>query len=315
MNVRAEPGPRRPHLPFRSLALLFATGSLLGLSTIFAKLAPSNGLAPSAFLVWSVTGAAAILTVARLLTRQAIPSNGRSLEYYVVAAIVSLAGPNLILFTAVEHVGASFVALAIAFPPLLTYVAAVLFVMERFDAGRALGVLVALCGAIVIAWLKFAGSADNTNWILATLVAPVLLASGNIYRSLRWPRGAKPEDLAPGMLIAASIMLMFVVFFVPSLRIVVSLTSVAVGLIGLQSVAFAIQYRLFFMLQQQGGPVLVSLLGSVAAIVAVPIAIGLLGEGVPKGFWLGTGLIALGVLLVVGRAANQSAKDSASQSA
>jgi drug/metabolite transporter (DMT)-like permease len=65
-----------------------------------------------------------------------------------------------------------------------------------------------------------------------------------------------------------------------------------------QAFVFAGQFLLLFLLQKTGGPVLLSLLGSVGAVVGVPVAIFLQGESPPEGLLLGASLIALGVVLV-----------------
>ena len=70
------------------------------------------------------------------------------------------------------------------------------------------------------------------------------------------------------------------------------------GLIAVQSCVFSGQFLLLFLLQKTGGPVLLSLLGSVGAIVGVPVAIFLQGEQPPEGLFLGASLIAIGVALV-----------------
>ncbi|MDX2209031.1 MAG: DMT family transporter [Sphingopyxis sp.] len=277
---------------------MIATGALLGLATILAKIAPRAGLSPLAFLAWSVAGAALLLIVPRLLGGERLPVSRRVLEYYAIAALVSLAVPNFIFFAAIPHIGASFVALAIAFPPLLTYAGAVLLGIERFDIGRAVGVGLALAGAALIAFLKLRLVAADMFWVIAVLLGPVLLAIGNLYRTLRWPAGAKPAELAPGMLAAAALVLI-AGGLMPGQTLAVPVARPdAALLIAAQSAALALQYRLFFILQQRGGPVMLSLLGTVAAILAVPVAIIVLGEAPPAGLVPGAALIATGIALV-----------------
>ena len=70
------------------------------------------------------------------------------------------------------------------------------------------------------------------------------------------------------------------------------------ALLALQAVVYAGMFLLLFMLQKTGGPVLLSLLGAVGAVVGVPVAVFLQGEAPPGGLWLGAGLIAIGVALV-----------------
>jgi len=283
---------------FIPLICLLAGGILIGVSTNLAKYANVIDLAPLAFLFWSITGAAIILFIIAFVRNELPPLNKRSFEYYLVAALVSVAGSNLIFFSAIPHVGAGFVALIIALPPLLTYLGALVLRIERFNILRATGVVAALLGVGVLAARKFSTPDASVFWILLALCGPVLLAIGNLYRTLRWPDDASPSSLAPGMLIAAAILL-GIVSMLPSFSVTVPLTeSKPLWLIAIQALIFAGQFLLLFLLQKTGGPVLLSLLGAVGAIVGVPVAIFLQGEAPPEGLLLGGSLIALGVALV-----------------
>ena len=282
-------------IPF---ACLLAGGALTGISTNVAKYAVDVGLTPLGFLFWSIAGAAIILLMVALIRKEPPPFNARSLEYYFVAALVSVAAANLLLFSAIPHVGASFVALILSLPPLLTYLGALILRMERFNIVRALGVVAALIGAGVMAVHKFSAPDTSIFWILIALCSPVLLAIGNIYRTLRWPKNAAVSALAPGMLVAAAILL-GLFSMMSDFSIAVSLESgLPTSLIAIQSCVFAGQFLLLFLLQKTGGPVLLSLLGAVGAIVGVPVAIFLQGEHPPEGLFLGATLIAIGVVLV-----------------
>lgn len=281
------------------LISLLAGGGLLGISTNLAKLAGNTELSPLAFLAWSITGAACILMTVAALRRDLPPLNARSLEYYAVSALVGVAGSNLIFFSAIPHVGAGFVALIISLPPLLTYVGALAFKMERFQILRAAGVVAALAGAGVLAIRKFSTPDADGFWVLLALMGPVLLAAGNIYRTLRWPPGVSADALAPGMLVAAAVMLL-ATGLLPTYTLAVPVNSSPLPalLIAIQAFVFAGMFLMLFILQKTGGPVLLSLLGSVGAVVGVPIAIFLQGEAPPEGLFLGATLIAAGIAMV-----------------
>ncbi|OEY65931.1 DMT family transporter [Marinobacter sp. X15-166B] len=284
------------------LLYLLAGGALMGLSTNLAKLAGEAQLPPLAFLCWSISGAALVLMTVAALRRNLPPLTPRTLEYYLVSALLGVAGANLIFFSAIPHVGAGFVALIISLPPLLTYVGALVLHMERFQAPRATGVAAALAGAGILAANKLAAPDADVFWILLALGGPVLLAIGNLYRTLRWPPGVAADALVPGVLITAAVMLL-AAGLLPGFSLVVPLDRhLPLALIALQSVVFAGMFLLLFLLQKTGGPVLLSLLGSVGALVGVPVAIFLLGEAPPEGLLLGATLIATGVtLLTLGR--------------
>lgn len=304
--------PSSTHVPRRRawrvpLVYLLAAGALIGLSTNLAKLAAEAGLSPLAFLAWSVAGATAVLTAIGAARGRLPALSKQTVKYFLVSGFVSVAAPNLLFFAAAPRIGAGFVALSIAFPPLLTYLGALGLGMERFQAGRAAGVALALGGAALLALFKLSAPDTDPLWVAATLFAPALLAAGNIYRTACWPEGAAPDELAPGMLGASGLMLLatgalFAVFIgdaAPGFSLAVPLGRATPVLLILTQVAdFSALYLLFFVLQKRGGPVYLSLLGSVAAVVGVPIAVFLLGEAPPEGLLIGGALIALGVSLL-----------------
>ncbi|MCH4811072.1 DMT family transporter [Vreelandella neptunia] len=285
------------------LLYLLAGGALLGLSTNLAKLAGEMQLSALSFLFWSILGAAIILLALAAYRRNLPPLTVRSVEYYLVSAMLGVAGANLLFFSAIPHVGAGFVALIITLPPLLTYVGALTLKMERFQLLRAAGVMSALAGAFTLAFHKLSAPDADYLWILLALIGPVLLAIGNLYRTLRWPVGVSSDALAPGMLIAASLLLLGVGLLPGFSLHVPTDRSLPIVLIAVQAMVFAGQFLLLFLLQKSGGPVFLSLLGSVGAVVGVPVAILLQGETTPEGLLPGILLIGIGItLLNIGKA-------------
>lgn len=285
------------------LLLLLGTGAFLGLSTNLVKLAGEAHLPPLSFLTWSVLGSAAVLLLVNTVRKDWVTMNARTLEYFFVAGLVGIALPNLIFFAAVPKVGASFVALSIAFPPLFTYLGALVLGMEQWQHRRALGVVLALSGAALLAVYKLNEPNADPFWILATLCGPVILAIGNIYRTARWPAGASASALTPGALGASGVLLLLMGAVAsasgdspPLFSLVVPTDTLRPTLLILAQVAtFSFQFLLFFRLQKEGGPVYLSLAGSVGAMVGVPIAVLLLGESWPQGLLSGGLLIAAGI--------------------
>lgn len=288
------------------LACLVVVGALLGVSTDLAALAAREGVSATAFLAWSLTAAGTVL-VAAAAVRHELPRRGAHVaRYLVIAAAVSLVLPNLVLFAAVPQVGAAFVAVAIASPPLWTYLGALGLRMERLQPLRAGGVAVALAGSVLLAVLQLGRPDVPVGWVVATLAAPVLLAVGNLYRSLDWPSGATPAGLAAGMVATAGAVLLLAGAAVPGLSLAVPATSAALGLVGAQAAVFAVLYRLFFVLQDRGGPVYLSLVGCVAAVVGAGVAVSLLGEAAPPGLLPGGALVLAGVALLTAGAARKA---------
>ena len=277
-----------------TLGCLFGTGLLLAMSTIMSKLAADFGLTPFAYLTWSLLGSGAALFAIAIGRRIPAPFNARTLEFWGYSAVFSMAIPFMLAFHAVSHVGISFVALALCFPPFFTYLGALAFGIERFSGLRAGGVALALTGAVLIALAKFSMPGVDTVWIIATLAAPVLLASGNVYRALRWPPGLRPEALAPGMLAGAGLVLLPLALL-PGFSLAVPLKGDTLMFLALQIGNFTLQYTLFFILQHRGGPVMLSLIGAVAAVFGVPFGILVMSEASPPGLLVSGLLVALGV--------------------
>ncbi len=237
-----------------------------------------------------------MLFVLSSLKKQYSPTKILAIKYYFTSAFLSVAGSNFIFFSAVAHVGVSFVALTISLPPLLTYIAALMLGMESYNRWRAAGVALALGGTSILVIAKWSAPDSDQFWILLTLLGPVLSAAGNIYRTLHWPNGAQAKALAPGMLLAATTTLIFAGITIPALSLSIFMDSGSIALILLQSVVFAGQFLLLLILQRIGGPVFLSLIGAVSAAVGIPIAVILLGEPmlaavIPSGVLIMTGII------------------------
>ncbi len=299
-NLDTRPAPDGQGQVLIAVASLLGCGTLLALSTNLAKVANGFGIEPLPFLTWSLAGATLLLSTVALFRGQRPVINRRSIEYYVLAGFLSVAGANLIFFNAVPRVGVSFVVLTISLPPVLTYIAALLMRMESFCSWRAAGVVLTLCGTSVLIAGQWTAPGIDRFWIGLTLLGPVLLAAGNIYRTVRWPPGASAESLAPGMLFGATALLVIAALVMPvwSLDVPTSSTQ-ALSLIVVQVVIFAGQFLLLFILQKSGGPVFLSLTGAVAAVIGVPIAMIVLKESLLPALLPGAALIGAGIINMV----------------
>lgn len=274
---------------------LLVVGSFIGVTANLVKLAAAAGASPVAFLAWSVLGAGAVLLAAAVVTRQTPPLNRRMIEYFLVAGLISIALPNALIFSAVPHVGAGFAALSFAFPPVYTYAMALLGGLERLQPGRAAGVAFGVAGAAVLALSKAAEPDADLPWIAAALAAPVVIAAGNIYRTLRWPEGASSMALAPGMLLGAALLLFLAAPALPVPMALPVTDPYTAALLASQALTFSAMYILFFVLQRMAGPVYLSQIGVVGAAVGAAVAILALGEDPPAGLGWAALLIGLGI--------------------
>lgn len=292
--------------------LLIVVGALLAVSVIISKLAAAEGLPMLWFLAVVMTGAGALLCAMVVAGGGA----GRLSGYlpYAFGAGTIYAGASALGYLSVGHVGAGYVALTFAFPILFTWILALLLGMERPGAARALGVAAALAGGLMLARAKLSGSgpAAAAGWVAVASCIPLLLAAGNIYRTRFWPRGAAALPLAGLSLLVGGVIALPVAAAVEGapwagaapLGSALPLALAAILTVAAQN---AFQFRL----QALAGPVYMSQIGSVAAVVGAAIAVLWLGEGLPPRFWPAAGLIAVGVaaFTLTGTAAGRRAGD------
>lgn len=280
------------------LACLLIVGLLLGITATLVKFAIAEGWAPLAFLSWGLAGGSAMLLVLSFVLRKRPVLEPDHLPFYVISSLISIAVPQATIFSAVPHVGASFVSLCMALPPLLTYGLALALRMERLRMLRAVGIASGLAGAAMLAVSKLQGAPDQPLWIALSLAAPVVIALGNIYRTKYWPAGGSAVSLAPGLLAVGAVMLFAWTAIVGTPMHPTQTSSLALWLVLAQMLLFCVSYSLFFVLQVIAGPVYLSQCGSVGAVSGAAIAIVVFGEPAGALVLAGTAAILVGVLMV-----------------
>lgn len=286
--------PKRTLLP---VLLLLAVGAMLGVTAVIAKAAALAGWPPVALLAWSLLGGGLLQLGFTSAVGRGPKAGAPYLRYYLGSGLLQ-ALPNALAFAAAQHVGAGIVALCFAFPLILTYALALCFRLERLQGLRLAGVLLGLTGGLVIA----AGSGETglrpSAWMLAALAAPVVIAVGNLYRSLYWPPGATALELSPGMLLAAGGSLLLGLLASDAALLPAAWTVATSAFLLGQTAIFALLFVLYFILQKLAGPVYLSQIGSVGALVGLALATLLLDEPLSPRIILAGALVAGGIFLV-----------------
>ena len=298
MTIASDSPPAQPFLMAGAPLALLLTGSLLGLTLDIAKAAFIAGASPLSFLFWTLLGATIIVSIVAVSAGQAPSFRASHLGYGVWSGLLSVAAPNALLFLAIPHTGAGFVALCGAFPPLYTYLLALALRMEPPQWLRAAGVLAGIGGAVILGLSKASVGDSDVFWIALALSVPVIIGVGNIYRTRYWPKGASALQLAPLMLAGAVVWVgLFAAAsdmpqLVPTLNV-----STETLLLPLQIGLVALMYVMYFVLQKIAGPVYFSQIGSVSAVLGAVIAAIWFGESFPPA------IIPAALLILFGAAA------------
>ena len=270
--------------------LLITVGTLLAAAVLLSKLTAEQGAPMLWYLTAAMSGSGVVL-FATSRGAAAAPDRAPTLTYSLVAGGLLALGSAL-GYLSVERVGASFVALAMAFPTMMTYLLSLALGMDRFDRGRLAGVGAGLAGGLILALGKGIGAAPaDVPALVMVCLMPAVLAIGNIYRTRFWPRGAMPRLLAGQMLLCGG-------GACPAGRHLAA--RAAQPFAARRPVAilsFSLQYVAFFRLQQIAGPVYLSQIGSVAALLGALVAIVVLGEHMQAGFAGAAVLIVTGIAI------------------
>ena len=142
--------------------LLLGTGVMLGATFPLGKAAALASIAPVVWAMVLAGGSSAMLFAARLARGRGIGVGPTRLRFYAIAATISLALPNLLVFAAIPHLGAGFTALAFTLSPVFTLALALALYLggKRRAApaghaylGRLTGVLLVIIYALYYCWL------------------------------------------------------------------------------------------------------------------------------------------------------------------
>lgn len=274
----------------RAIGLLIVVSFLLALQTIVAKVAVTANVPMLSFLTVCILTAGSVLLI--LSDR---PKMTRSLLRYCVLSGALYALPNALAFVAVGVLGAGFVALVFSFTSLVTWVISVSLGVEKPTIMRIGAVLIALCGAALIAMSKATGGEASLIWVIIAMTFPVIIGIGNVFRTTNWPVGVAPLFLAAVMLIFGGLAVLPFAVIIDGADV---LSTPGPLVIYLAEIAVMIAaYVLYFQLQRLAGPVYLSQIGGLIALFGAVIAVGVLGETLPALILPAGVLIALGIVL------------------
>lgn len=281
------------------LILLLAVGGSIALTVDLAKLAAGAGVSGPEFAFWLSFGAGVLLTIATRLARQPMPLTRSHLGFYAIAGFLSLAAPNVASFAIALVAGSSYGIVPFALSPLVTYPLAMLVGLDGPEWRRFGGLLVGFAGTVlVLADIVLATASSGLLWALAALSIPLLVGTGNIYRTLYLPAGTSALPLAAGVMLGSAAWLAPIFLIQGGSTVLADLAGGGTGIVLLQIAISTLHYWLFMHLQIVGGPVYLSQIGYVAAAFGVVLAYLLFGALPTESLVAGIALIATGVLLV-----------------
>jgi drug/metabolite transporter (DMT)-like permease len=271
-------------------ALLMVTGVLLGLTFPFGKIATNAGISP---LVWAFlisAGSGLCLLIICAVQRLTLPMKARYWVYFFCLATVSLAIPNVLIFTVIPKLGAGFTGLLFTLSPIFTLLISALWQVKVPNNLGIAGIALGFVGAAMVAITRGElGQPTSYLWVGVGLCIPLSLAVGNVYRSLAWPGSAQPLVLATGTNVAAGVILLVAIVLHRDVQLPDRLFELkAISLL-------AVLVRL----QKVGGPTYLSQISYIAAAIALVSGTVFLSERYSLLTWMGAVVIVIAILLGV----------------
>ena len=200
------------------------------------------------------------------------------MRYFFVTAAVSYAVPNLLMFSAIPHLGAGYTGIMFTLSPVITLVFSILLRVRRPNMLGIAGIAVGFVGAVMVAVTRGeAGQPADLFWVVMGLLIPVSLAAGNIYRTVDWPEGTGRSSLPSAAIWRRRRCCSSAFSHCSASRPSLPLGGVPLVVVA-QVASASAMFAFFFRLQAVGGPVYLSQIGYVAAAVGLFAGTIFLGE-------------------------------------
>ena len=276
--------------------LLVLNGSLIAGIYAFAKAGSASAIG---VLAWQLLFGAAVISLVAYWRGESPRLDRSTLRYAAVAGVLGVSAPSLATYCALSQVPAGLVGVIGALSPLFTYVLALGMGVERFGAFRAAGISLGLVGVLVLLLPRGAlPDAGTLPWVALALAGPLLLAAGNLFRSLAWPAGLPPLGAASLMLSLQALAVVPLALATGDFRWPLAMRQDGdLALLG--GGAFtAVFYLSAFELQRRAGPVVVGQLGYVITAESLAIGAFAFGERYDTSVFVAAALILAGLALV-----------------
>ena len=280
-------------------AMLLFGAAIFSMTFSLNRIAITEGIPVVAFVFWQSLGAALLAFVAAVVTRQLPSLRRKDLRFYLLVGTFGSAVPITLLAFAASKVPVGAIALSLTLEPILTYVIAVLFRIDRVRLLRIAGIAVGLAGVLLVLLpdqsLPEPGMAP---WLLMAFGAPLCWAICNVCMAILRPPESRSIPLTCGKFFAAAILMLPVMAITDNWWTFDSImTDGDWALIG-TIVIGAIFLVLTFEIIRMAGPVFFSTYGYFGTLIGLGWAALYFGEVPSSWIWAAITILFLGVFLV-----------------
>lgn len=282
--------------------ILLIMGLAWGLSFSLAKIAATGGAHPLGISLWQCWTASILLIAVACGQRRPISLTPKLVGFYIVIACLGLVIPTALFYYAASRVPAGVLSISVAIVPILTFLGSAAYGLEKVALGRMIGVVLGtLAIVLLVAPTESLPDRSQLPWVLLAFISAVCYATLNMVLSLKTPPGINRFVVTCGMFVAASLIMVPVVFlsgsFVPFNW---PWGPVEWAMIGLGIVS-ATAYTLYFHLIDHAGPVFTSQVANLVTLCGVLWGMIIFNEQHSAWIWLSLATMTAALTLVAPR--------------
>ncbi|MGC4028819.1 MAG: DMT family transporter [Steroidobacteraceae bacterium] len=279
-----------------AIGLYILMFSIWGSSFFFTAIA-LRGFNVMSLAALRMSLAALALGVLVRIFRLPLPRESRVWRHLLVLGVFNIGVPYLLLIWAQLYVPSSAASVLSATTPLFVFLFSWLIARtETFGALRALGLLLAFAGVVLLNSGKHAAAGGEGIWPLVIVLSSVFFAAGNVY-TRRFLTHIHPLVLAFLQIGIGALCLLAAALFAGQLSLGRPLLLPWLALMELAFAGSALTYVLFFHFIGRWGSTTTSLNTYFQPIVGLSLGVLVLREAITPLGWIALGVILLGVAL------------------
>jgi drug/metabolite transporter (DMT)-like permease len=190
------------------IALLIAAALVYPLVFTFNRIAADAGAGFAGHAFWQTFLAGLALMIVAALQGDRVTFGWAYLRAYVVVGALGFGLPMALLTFVAPELPTSVVSLVLALSPTFTYLASVVFRLDRLALLGIVGILLGFAGvAVILAPDEALPGADAAGWFALALLTPVMLAICNVSAALLRPPEATSTVMGSGFLLGAALVI------------------------------------------------------------------------------------------------------------
>ena len=167
------------------------------------------GVPPFGFIFWHCVASALVLVPIMIVRRIPLPLGRAELRFCTVSAALGLALPFIALILASPRIPVGIIGMVVTVEPAITYLIALLLVIERLRWLRVAGVLLGVGGLLLIVLPEASlPSPDMVPWVLVAFAMPLCWAAWSNWLSIALPPAMGAVAATFGLMAIGSLMLL-----------------------------------------------------------------------------------------------------------